>query len=310
MSFNNFDFNTSDGHRLVGYIWPKSNAKANILIVHGMSEHCARYDHFASFLNDQGYGVYSVDLRGHGKTAGSLENVGFFAMKDGWQRVTKDICEYAEHIKQVSPNKPVILLGHSMGSLIARHCAFTSPELFDGYIFSATAGDPGMLGTIGSGVSKMNIRMMGPKNRSKLLTKMAFGDYNKKFKPKKTEKDWLSRDESVTKKYMDDEYCMQIFTAQFFNDLLYGVIEANRMDRMRKMNMDTPILLFAGDMDPVGEYGKGPKAVFDKMNAVGVTDLSLKMYKDGRHEMLNEINKQEVYEDVVGWLGNKIGKRN
>ena len=210
MSYTNNTFKTHDDNELVTYTWSCDNPKGIIHIVHGMSEHADRYDHFATELTNQGFIVYSSDLRGHGKTAGPIENVGQFAMEDGWNKVVKDIIALSYNFKKQNPQLPLIILGHSMGSFLSRNVAYSEPDIADGYIFSATAGHPGLIGILGKGVANINMKMTGKKKRSKFMTKLAFGDFNKKYENPRTEKDWLSRDESTVDKYINDPYCMQI----------------------------------------------------------------------------------------------------
>ena len=306
MNFTNETVKSHDKTPLAIYKWDCERPKGIVHIVHGMSEHAARYDDFASFLNQHGYIVRSSDLRGHGKTAGSIEKVGLFAMEDGWNKVVKDIQFLNDYFGQEN-DLPIIMLGHSMGSFLVRTLMYQFPNSGDAYILSATAGHPGMLGVVGKRLASVNTSMMGKKNKTNLMTKLAFGDFNKKCE-KRTEKDWLSKDNDVVDKYIADPYCMQVFTSQFFNDLLEGVLEINKLSNIEKVAKHKPVYFFAGDMDPVGDYGKGPVEVKEKFEKAGVEDLVLKMYPDGRHEMLNETNKEEVYQDVLHWIENRIGK--
>lgn len=305
MDFVNNTFQSKDGVNLVTYFWECEQPKGVVYIVHGMSEHAARYNEFALYLNQQGYLVFSSDIRGHGKTAGSLDKVGMFAMQDGWNKVVNDVITFSKQLDHKYGNLPLYLLGHSMGSFIARSVAILSPPEIDGYIFSATAGHPGLIGKVGVKLSNLNLKMMGKKNRSKMMTQLAFGDFNKKYEDKRTEKDWLSKDAEIVDAYIADPYCMQTFTSQFYNDLLSGVLAINETYHIRKMETNKPILMFAGDMDPVGDYGKGPKEVYDKFKKAGIDDVTLKMFESGRHEMLNETNREEVFEMIVEWLDSK-----
>jgi alpha-beta hydrolase superfamily lysophospholipase len=304
MFFTNEIIKSHDDTPLTVYFWDCEKPKGIVHIVHGMGEHAARYDDFAAFLNEHGYLVRSSDLRGHGKTAGSIEKVGLFAMEDGWNKVVKDI-EFLNKTFSAKNDLPIIMLGHSMGSFILRTLMFTFPNSGDAYILSATAGHPGLMGVLGKGLAGINTSLMGKKNRTQMMTKLAFGDFNKKY-DKRTEKDWLSRDTEVVDKYIADPFCMQIFTSQFFSDMLEGILEINKETNIDKIAKHKPMYLFAGDMDPVGNYGKGPVEVFEKFKKVGVEDIELKIYPEGRHEMLNEINKDEVYNDLLLWLDKRI----
>ena len=299
MTYNNFEFQGYNKFELIGYSWTCSQPKANVLIVHGMSEHAGRYNEFAKFLSNNGINVFSSDLRGHGKTAGSIENIGLFAMENGWQKVIQDQKILLTHISQQN-DLPIFVLGHSMGSFIARSLSFSGEKRIAGYLFSATAGDPGFLGRAGKIIAAINSQMLGKKNRSKLLDKMAFGDFNKRIENPRTKKDWLTRDDSEVDKYINDPFCMQLFTSQFYTDLLEGVLTVNDTRNTKRMER-VPYLLFAGDMDPVGEYGKGVQKVFQMM-LKEQHDVQVKLYQGGRHEMLNETNKVEVYNDVLSWI--------
>lgn len=305
MDFINNTYQTKDGVDLVTYFWECEQPKGVVHIVHGMSEHAARYNEFALYLNQHGYLVYASDLRGHGKTAGSLDKVGMFAMQDGWSKVVNDVINLSKELDHKYGELPLYLLGHSMGSFIARSVAILCPPEIDGYIFSATAGHPGLLGKVGVHVANLNLKLMGKKNRSKMMTQLAFGDFNKKYQDKRTEKDWLTKDTDIVDNYIADPYCMQIFTSQFYQDLLTGILSINETFQIRKMEKTKPILMFAGDMDPVGDYGTGPKEVYDKFQKAGIEDVTLKIYESGRHEMLNETNREEVYGMIIDWLDSK-----
>jgi len=299
MNYSNFNFQGYNKFDLVGYSWQCENPKAVLIIIHGMSEYAARYDHFATYLTEQGITVYSSDLRGHGKTAEIVDNVGIFAMENGWEKVIQDQRALISYI-QSQTDLPVFILGHSMGSFVARSISFSGENRIKGYIFSATAGDPGFLGRAGKLIASANSRWVGKKNRSKLLDKLAFGDFNKKIENPKTKKDWLTRDEEVVDRYINDPFCMQIFMSQFFTDLLEGIISINYPANVKRM-VKVPYLLFAGTMDPVGDYGKGVQKIYQMMLSNN-HQVEMKLYEGGRHEMLNETNKEEVYQDVLGWI--------
>ena len=303
MSYSNFEFQGYNKFDLIGYSWNSNQPKVNVIIIHGMSEHAGRYDEFANFLTSNNVQVYSSDLRGHGKTADTIDNVGLFAMENGWHKVIQDQKLLITHVSQQN-ELPIFILGHSMGSFIARTLSFSGETRILGYLFSATAGDPGFLGRTGKIIAAVNSQLLGKKNRSKLLDKMAFGDFNKKIENPSTKKDWLTRDESAVNKYMNDPFCMQLFTSQFYTDLLEGVLSVNDNSNVKQMAR-VPYLLFAGTMDPVGEYSKGVQKVFQMMRGQQHS-VELKMYEGGRHEMLNEVNKEEVYNDVLDWINKQI----
>lgn len=301
--FSNSIFTSFDRKKITLYDWKVEHPKLQVHIIHGMSEHSGRYNHFANWLNSKGIRVVCSDLRGHGKTAGEIKNVGFFDDNDGWNKVVKDLKLINDKIKE-EYSIPLIIIGHSLGSLLGRSLAINYQNSADAFIFSATSDHPGLKGFIGKPLAKLCSLLLGKKKQSKLLDFLTHGDFNKKIKNNKTKKDWLSRDNSVVENYMNDPYCMQIFSNQFFTDLAYGVIEVNKRKEISKMNINSPILLLSGQMDPVGNYGKGVINISEKFKKENIKNVTVKLFDEGRHEMLNETNKTEVYNYIYNWLIN------
>jgi alpha-beta hydrolase superfamily lysophospholipase len=311
MKKNELKLNTSDGIQLTGdrYL-PENQPKALVVIVHGMAEHCARYADFSEYLTTHQFGVYTYDQRGHGRTAGSVENLGFFAKKDGWQKVVDDVKLVVEAAKSENPTIPVFVLGHSMGSFISRRFAEQYGNLIAGLILSGTAGGAGLLGKLGIGLTsfiKVYKKGISP---SKLLDKMSFGDFNKSFKPNRTLFDWLSRDEKTVDSYIADPFCGTVFTIGFFNDLLKGLEGVNTNAHAQAVRKDLPVYLFSGDKDPVSRNAKQIPIVYEMYKNAGIKDITMKIYRDGRHESLNEINRAEVYADTLNWLNSHLGAGN
>lgn len=305
MQTNTFTFKSSDEKNIFSHQWlpdEKTNIKAVVQIAHGMAEHSARYERFAKHLTDNNFGVYANDHRGHGKTAGEIENLGYFADSDGWDLVVNDMAQLTAVIKNDHPEIPVFLLGHSMGSFLSRDFMFSHPSLVNGVILSATACDPGLLGNVGVVIAKLANIFQGKKALSPMLDKLSFGTFNKAFKPNRTNFDWLSRDNAEVDKYINDPFCGTIFTSGFFSDLLKGIKKINYRANIKIIPKDLPIYLLAGSMDPVGDFSKGVKKVFKTYEDTGIKDLSLKFYENGRHEILNEVNRKEVYKDIIDWL--------
>lgn len=285
---------------------PETEAKAILIITHGMAEHAQRYDDFAHFLNQNAYIVYAHDQRGHGKTAGSIENLGFFANENGWQKVSDDLGKLVKLAKNENPNLPIFLLGHSMGSFVTRTYIIENSNEINGAVFSGTAGSAGLLGKVGLLLTNI-IMLFNKKNTaSPLLDKLSFGDFNKAFKPNRTKFDWLSRDEKQVDKYVEDPYCGTVFSVSFFKDMMLGLELVNKNETANKVRKDLPIYLFSGDNDPVSKNGKQVKDVFEMYKNTKISDISIKLYEDARHETLNEINNKEVYNDVLIWLNSKI----
>ncbi|MBW1898606.1 MAG: lysophospholipase [Deltaproteobacteria bacterium] len=309
MKSETFKFKTKDNADIFTYKWLPDNEKemkAVVQLSHGMAEHGRRYERFAGELTGSGYGVYINDHRGHGKTAGSVEALGFFADENGWNLVVEDMHQLTGIIKENHPDLPVFLLGHSMGSFLSRNYIYLYGNKLKGVLLSGTAGDPGLLGAIGILLAKRECKKKGKKTKSPLLDKLSFGSFNKAFKPARTDFDWLSRDDKEVDKYIDDPYCGEVFTAGFYLDLLGGIKAINLKSNTNLVPKDLPMFLFAGDMDPVGKNSKGVKQIFKAYEKAGILDVSCKLYNEGRHEMLNETNREEVFSDIIKWLNNHM----
>lgn len=304
MIYNDFKFGSEDGQDIFVANWSpdkKTRAKAVLQIAHGMAEHIGRYNRFASFLTKQGYIVYGNDHRGAGKTAGVMENVGFFADNGGFQRVVQDLRQLTGIIRENHTDLPVFLFGHSMGSLLVREYISGSCDLIKGAILSGTPRNPGLMGKVGEFLAKMQSSFQGKRTKSRMLDKMTFGSFNSRFKPNRTDFDWLTRDNAEVDKYIEDPYCGNIYSAGFFFDLFHGSIELFKPEKQRSTPNSLPILLFSGEFDPVGGAGKVEKVAQTYLES-GSSDVSVKIYPEGRHEMLNETNKEEVFQDVITWL--------
>jgi alpha-beta hydrolase superfamily lysophospholipase len=276
--------------------------KAIVQIAHGMAEHSARYERFAEKLVGNNFGVYANDHRGHGKTAKDIESIGYFADKNGWNLVLEDMHILTEIIKENHPDIPVFLFGHSMGSFFCRDYICTYPDNIKGAVISGTACDPGFLGYMGIIISKIESFFRGKRAKSSLMNYLSFGKLNKVFKPNRTQFDWLNRDSNEVDKYVSDPFCGTIFTAGFFNYLVKGVKKINKPANIQNTPKDIPMYLLAGSNDPVGNFSKGVKKVYRNYKQAGVNDISLKVYKGARHELINETCKDQVYKDVVQWI--------
>lgn len=286
---------------LKGYIYePVTEPKAIIQICHGMAEHIDRYDHFMNFLCDKGYIVIGYDQRGHGKTAGSVENCGYMDDSNNIDVLVQDIHKVVRFAKNAYPDKNIYLFGHSMGSFVSQRFVELYDNEINGLILSGSSFNDGFIIKIGNLLASLITKLKGRRHISKLINNLSLGSYNKKFEPAKTEVDWLSRDEENNIKYINDEYCGMIFSVSYFKDLTstFSLIAKD----LELINDDLPIYIMSGDNDPVGNFGKGTTLLFNKLQGVGIRDLTLKLYKDGRHEMLNEINKEEVYNNIIEWL--------
>ena len=299
--------NAADSTRLHVYRWsPEGEPKAAVLIAHGMAEHAGRYARFAERLTEAGYDVYAVDHRGHGKTAGSLDNVGYFADKDGFEKVVEDLYAVTRTISEDHPELPVFLFGHSMGSILSRAYAIAHSSTIEGLVLTGAGGDPGLLGRVGAVVAFAEGTIRGRRSRSPLLDSMSFGKFNDAFKPTRTKFDWLSRDRTEVDLYIADPYCGAVFTTGFFGDLLHGLAVVNDPAKVAKIRKDLPVLLASGDKDPVGDNGKGVKQVAEQLRESGVTSVTVTLYPNARHEILNETNRDEITSDIIHWLDGQL----
>lgn len=302
-----FVFKSEDGTDVFVYNWlPDDGVKTKgiVQISHGMAETAKRYERFAELLTENGYIVYANDHRGHGKTAKTIEDLGYLADEDGFNWLVKDLHKLTNIIKKENDSMPLFLFGHSMGSFAGQKYIMLNGNELDGLILSGSNGKQGIILNVGTIVAKREVKKNGRKAKSTKLDKLSFGGFNKEFKPNRTDFDWLSRDNDEVDKYMDDPFCGTVFTAGYFYDFLTGLKEIEDEDNLKMIPKDLPIYIFSGDKDPVGKFGKGVINLVNRYKKYGVKDISYKLYKDGRHEMLNEINRDEVMDDIINWLDN------
>lgn len=308
MVSKNFTFKSDDGTEVFVYKWTPENIeiKGIVQISHGMAETAARYGRFANILTKNGYIVYASDHRGHGKTAGDVESLGYLGDKDGFDWLVKDLYKLTKIIKDENPDLPLFLFGHSMGSFAAQRYIMLYGKELKGVILSGSNGKQGILLDIGSMIAKREIKKYGRKSPSEKLNNLVFGNYNKAFKPNRTEFDFLSRDNDEVDLYIDDPFCGTVFTTGFFYDFFVGLKVIEDKENIALVPKDLPIYIFSGDKDPVGKFGRGVINLYNRYKEHGTKDLEYKLYKDGRHEMLNETNRDEVMNDVVQWLDSHV----
>ena len=302
--FSEFSFPSRDGqHRIAGYQWlPESGEpKAVVQLVHGVAEHLGRYDAFARYLADRGFAVCGGDHLGHGKTVDDGK-YGYFGKKDGWTLVTADVRRLRVLMGEEHPGVPYFLFGHSMGSFLARTYLCQYPGTVDGCILSGTGQEKPALVAAGKALAAAVCALRGPDAVSALVDKLSLGAYNGQFKPNRTPADWISRDEAVVDAYLKDPFCTFKSTAGLFRDMMGGLQYISNKNNLARMDPRTPVYLFSGDEDPVGSNGEGVKRVYGFFKDHGTADLTMKLYPGGRHEMLNEINRGEVYAHVLDWL--------
>ncbi len=279
---------------------PEGEVRAVVIIHHGMAEHISRYADYVKHLTDMGYAVFMHDMANHGKSNQKTELLGYFGENDGYKNLVKDLKTVYDLAKKEFPDKKIIMFGHSMGSFIVRcfDCAY--PGASDASVYMGTGGSNPAAG-MGKAISNLIASIKGSTYKSKMLDKITFGSFNKKT-DKKTSFDWLTRDSAIVQKYIDDDYCGFLFTVKGMNDLVNLNVWANSAECYNTVKKDLPILLVAGAEDPVGAYSKGINEVADKMKASGHTNVTVKLFPGCRHEVLNETNRQEVYEGIDAFL--------
>jgi len=304
-----FRFPSCDGqHQIFARQWlPQSGQpKAVVQIVHGISEYIDRYASVARFLADHGYLVVGSDHLGHGRTASGAEEYGFFREQGGWHTVAADVRRLRTLMGQKYPDLPYFMLGHSMGSFLARTYLIDWPGTLTGAIISGTGQEPSAVVKAGWHLSNLICKTSGPRTHSKLIEKIAFGAYNKQFAPARTRADWISRDEDVVDAYVADPLCDFMPAAGMFRDMMEGLQYIAKKSNLKKMDPSTPVYFFSGDMDPVGQNGKTVLKVVDFFQQVGCENLTVRLYPGGRHEMMNEINRDEVFNDLLNWLEEQL----
>ena len=285
----------------------KANVKAIFQIAHGMAEHKERYNEFCDFMAQNGYAVYIHDHIGHGQSVDSDDELGFFGERSGWRNLIEDVHTITEHAKEEFGNKPVILFGHSMGSFIARSYAQKYGVKLAAAIFCGTSGANPAAG-IAVKIADAVAKSKGDMYRSEFINTLAFGAYNKKIKPARTEFDWLSTVDEEVDKYVADKYCGYLFTACGYRDLFTVLKNVSGKAWYKGVRKDLPIFLIAGDADPVGEYGKGVKQVYNDLKKTGHEKTSMKLYSGDRHEILNEADRHTVMADILDWCDKQLEK--
>jgi len=302
-----FAFPSADGlHRCWAREWlPQGPPRAVVQIVHGVAEHIGRYAAFASWLSEKGFAVAGEDHLGHGKTVDD-DKFGYFGPQNGWDLVVRDIRRLRELEGEKFPDVPYFILGHSMGSFLTRTYLIRYPGTVRGAILSGTGQEGAATVAAGKLLCNLICKTKGPDTCSSLVHNMALGAYNKQFAPNRTGSDWISRDEAVVDAYLQDPFCTFMPTVGMYRDMMGGLQYIANPKNLKKMYKTTPVYLFSGDHDPVGQNGRGVRKVAELFRSAGCTDVTVKLYPNGRHEMLNELNKQEVYQDVLSWMEGKL----
>lgn len=294
---------TNNRNQLHVAIWePERETKAILQISHGMVEYIVRYDDFAKHLNQQGILVIGNDHLGHGQSVLDESEFGYFGKEKG-SAVVDDLYEVTKYAKkQYGENIPYFLMGHSLGSFMARRYLMSYGEKITGAIISGTGYKTVPVLDAASFFTAVTKLFHGERYRSPFLKWLAFHTYNRKIADVKTKNDWLTRDEAVVAAYNENPYCKFSFTVNGY-ETLFGVIKyIQKQNNWEKTPKQLPILMIAGEEDPVGSYGKDVKKVYKKYQQMGCSHIELRLYKDDRHELVNELDRESVYEDISQWI--------
>lgn len=286
------------------YRWgPEGPVRATLQISHGMVEHILRYSEFASRLASEGVAVYGHDHLGHGGTG--RDDPGFFAEEDGDRFLIDDLFQVSRAAEVDHPGIPHLLLGHSMGSFVARRYLTRYGDHIDGVIISGTGNQPGYQVSFGRWVAGLLCRLKGPRSVSRFLNDTVLSRNDRYFDEPDLPNRWLSRDPSVVEAYNSDPMCQFMFTSAGYRDLFTMIRELERKVDFDRIPKDLAVIFMSGDQDPIGGFGKGVRAARDGLASAGLRP-ELKLYPGARHEILNETNREEVYEDILAWIGKVI----
>lgn len=301
-------FLSNDGKSRSAYYFfiPKrDNIRGILQISHGMCEYVLRYEGFAEKMCAAGFVVCGNDHIGHGQTAPSDELLGYTAPADGAMIMVRDARFLSGIARNRFPSMPLFIVGHSMGSFVARKYIELYGNEIQGAVIVGTGG-PESPTALGKALAKLIIKTKGESHRSKLLDSIAFGSYNKKFKKEKDPSSWLTRDKQVREKYVADKYCSFKFTARGFYDLFDLLGSVSDKKWAENIKKDLPVLIISGDADPVGNYGKGVSEVYKRMEKAEMSDVTLRIYHGARHELFNETSRDEIISHTVEWIEDNL----
>ncbi|MDO4516417.1 MAG: alpha/beta fold hydrolase [Bacillota bacterium] len=281
---------------------PRGEVRAVLQISHGMVEYIERYEDFACYLAERGFLVTGNDHLGHGGSIRTEEDFGYFAEPDGNGAVLADLRRLTELTKSAYPDLPYFLLGHSMGSFYARQYLCDYGGELDGAIIMGTGCQPRGMVRMGKVLCGVLARVKGWRYRSEFVDNLAFGGYNKRFEPARTPKDWLTRDEKIVDAYLADARCSFRFTLNGYYSMFTGIDRLYDPGLLARMPRDLPVFFVAGAEDPVGDFSKGVLRAVEMFRKAGMQRVDCKLYPGDRHEILNELDRQTVYEDLYHWM--------
>lgn len=309
MTKQEFQYDSRDGKsKIYACKWiPDGEVRAVFQIVHGMAEHIGRYEELAEYLCSRGYLVVGEDHLGHGRTAEiNKAKRGYICEKHMDTCLIRDVHRLKKIIQQEYPGVPIFIMGHSMGSFIMRNYMYRYGTGIDGCIVMGTGHQSRGLLRVSRTVAAVQGFILGDDHVSSTIDKLAFGAYNRRIKDLKTPYDWLSRDRERVQKYIEDPYSGFTFTVNGFKCLFKLIWKLTDDENLEQMPLELPVLMVSGAEDPVGDYGRAVKQVYDSYIALGMKDVTLKLYPEDRHELTNELDRETVYEDIYKWTQSHI----
>lgn len=297
-----FFYDSKGAGRLHACVWvPDREPQAVVQIVHGITEHIERYDQFARYLNQKGFLVVAEDHMGHGRSVEQGGTKGYF--DGGWDTAVEDTCHLLRMTKGRFPELPYILLGQSMGSFMVRTILCKYPEIgISGAVICGTGWMPEAVVQAGKATAAAVCRAIGETKPSRLLHSMMFAGYNRRVERVRTSHDWLTRDAVIVDAYLADPMCGFASSSGLVRDMMGGILYIQNREHLKNMRADMPVLFIAGGDDPVGNYGEGVRKTAEEFRNAGMTDVTVKIYPLCRHEMLNEINRAEVFRTINIWI--------
>lgn len=304
-----FYFPSKDGNTEIHTMeWkPEGEVRAVLQLSHGMREYIKRYDEFAEFLCSHGYYVVGNDHLGHGKSVQSKSEYGYFNEKYGNACVIGDMHTLRQRTAKKYPDVPYFMLGHSMGSSLLRQYVQMYGNGLAGAIFMGVVADKGRNTLLmGRRICRMMAMFRGWHYKSKFVDELAIGGYNKKFKHPRTRTDWVTSDEERLDEYVSDPLCSFMFTVNAYYGMFTGMLAMEKKESIYMIPKSLPILFAAGIEDPVGDFGKGVRKIYEKYKSAGIQDVTLRLYAGDRHELLNETDRTQVYQDLLDWLEERI----
>ena len=308
-NFEEITYPSSDGiHTVYAELYTPKNktAKGIVQLVHGMKDYVTRYTELADYLTGEGYIFAGNHHLGHGRTASAFDDYGFFTDEDGARYLLDDMHAMNRHLRHTFPALPLFMLGHSMGSFAARLYVAEHQHSTKGLIILGTGGTNPLL-PLGKAVVKMLTLFKGVRHRSSLVTSLAFGGFNRKFPSSDGKEAWLTSEPTLVKDREGNKYNDFIFTLGGYRDLFDMMGRSNSRAWYNNYPKNIPALVISGDMDPVGNYGKGPKEVYKGLVLSGASDVTLKLYEGARHELFNDKCREEFFSDIVKWLDSHAG---